>query len=248
MWLSYLKSIVIWSLIWSVFLIIIVIQFVVKMLLKVKLGLIKEWEDEEPESEYLNIEKLKRGDIPYLVVTTIFSIVFIGLVSSNTIYFTPIEKYSVEDLSDPLSRIGFVWKHYAPAIYLLISCGTCYYITLHCCISLANIHLSGNWIWNIHYIVITSIILLTLSFCFQLVIVLSCPQFNAELTLKYVPAIHSLFNLGVSTIWLGPRLYWNLGFTFTIVPTLSTSLYIVIVENCRILYMLSTRGVHATLL
>ena len=207
------------------------------MLLKEILGLMNGWKNYNNEEMYLNILKLKRADIPYLILTTIFSIVFIGLVSSNTISFSPIESYSVEDLPDLLSRIGFVWKHYSSAFYLVLSCGVGFLVAsflIAITIRLCGLGKRGrlpidpwqyyeNWILNTDEILLSSIQQFLTSFALQLHLVI---YIDAELTLKYVPAIHFLYNLGRTTIWLGPRLYWNLGFTLTLAPTFITSTYV----------------------
>ena len=197
------------------------------MLLKEILDLIPGWDHfhgEEEEKELMYIYKLKRGDIPYLVLTIIFSIVFIGLVSRNTIYFSPIEEYSVEDLPDLLSRIRFVCKHKLFPILVLFPCMCCFIVCIKISLATDPWEHHDYWIRKMNNLLIISNIQFLISFGIQLILVL---MIDAELTLKYVPAIHFLYNLGRTTIWLGPILYCKLGLTLTITPTLFTFIYIV---------------------
>ena len=79
------------------------------MSFKEKLGLTHGWENlKYPEDQRRYVKKFAMSAMPFMVLGTIFNVVFLALVLSHTIDFRKFGKTSAEDLLDFQSRIGFV--------------------------------------------------------------------------------------------------------------------------------------------
>ena len=176
-----------------------------------------------PEEKYQYTKKIDKLIIPYMVLCSTFSYVFLALVLNDTIDLSQYIRYKTEDLPDPRSQLGFLLKFWAVASLWLILWKLICILFKEYGPSIFSSNVLEYLIRKWENILLISTEQFFQTFAVQLVLV---SFLSAELTLKYIPALHFLFILGRAQCWLDPFQQWTMGFVISVAPSMFVLFYI----------------------
>ena len=163
-----------------------------------------------------------RSVISQLILGTISTVIFVVLVTNNTIDFSTTIKYSAEDLSEEKDRVLFLFKLSAiPVVWLFLwIVGAILFRVYRLAVLPLDYH--EHLVQKAILIFRISVEHIIASLICQMALVLF-PSDNfptAEMTLKYIPALNFLFIFGRTPVWLECRHFWIFGFITTVAPAM----------------------------